>query len=186
MKSCTVWDIDSKNIPNKDYTAITQQILLTLSEQHDWNNISLTEIGLKSFRLNICNTLMSLKYFLENIIRDKSTKIVKDEISEFLRRELIQKHRYRWIWGRYTVWASRDLTSNERNSYGFMWIFHLKFHVFRFTLYTSDLKTLERQKCEEISTRNRNYSKYNFSTTDVILNWNVKIDEVLCASFGFT
>ena len=31
--------------------------------------------------------------FLENIIRDESTKIVKDEISEFLRREWNQKHR---------------------------------------------------------------------------------------------
>ena len=34
-----------------------------------------------------------------------------------------------------TALTARDGTSNERNSYQFMWIFHLKFHLLRFTLY---------------------------------------------------
>ena len=38
-----------KGIPLKDYAEITQQIVLTLSNIIDFNNISLTEIGLKNF-----------------------------------------------------------------------------------------------------------------------------------------
>ena len=32
--------------------------------------------------------MVIIEFFLESIIRDESTKIVKDEISDFLRREL--------------------------------------------------------------------------------------------------
>ena len=70
-----------KGIPLKDFAEITQQIMLTLSNIIDFNNISLTEIGLKNLNGYHWN-------FLESIIRDESTKIVKDEISDFLRREL--------------------------------------------------------------------------------------------------
>ena len=36
-----------------------------------------------------------------------------------------------------TVWNARDETSNEQNSYEFIRIFHLKFHLLRFPLYSS-------------------------------------------------
>ena len=45
----------------------------------------------------------------------------------------------------------------------------------------------KRQKCEDLNRKNhQNYSRYDFSTAEVILNWNVESDEVLCASLGFT
>ena len=48
------------------------------------------------------------------------------------------------------------------------------------------VKILKRQRCDELNTGNhQNYSRYNFSTTEIILNWNVKINEVLCASLEF-
>ena len=46
---------------------------------------------------------------------------------------------------------------------------------------------LKRQKCELLNrTNHSNYARYNFSATEIILNWNLKSDEVLCASLGFT
>ena len=44
----------------------------------------------------------------------------------------------------------------------------------------------KRQKCEELNRMNhQNYSRYDFSTAELILNWHVESDQVLCASLGF-
>ena len=61
--------------------------MITLSQQHDLNNISLTEIGNNTFQ---SLSFLFITKFSEGMIRDESTKIVKDEISEFLRLEFDQ------------------------------------------------------------------------------------------------
>ena len=61
--------------------------MITLSQQHDLNNISLTEIGNNTFQ---SLSFLFITKFSESMIRDESTKIVKDEISEFLRLEFDQ------------------------------------------------------------------------------------------------
>ena len=91
------------------------------------------------------------------MIRGESTKIVKDEISEFLRLEFDQNH----------LATSRSF----------------QLHVSQI----SPVKIRERQKCVELNRRNnQNYSRYVFSTAEIILNWNVGSHEVICASLGFT
>ena len=63
--------------------------MITLSQQHDLNNISLTEIGENTFQ---SLAYLFIKKFSESMIRDESTKIVKDEIREFFRPEFHLYH----------------------------------------------------------------------------------------------
>ena len=99
------------------------------------------------------------------MIRGESTKIVKDEIIEFLRLEFGQI----------------QVTCSSKGHLATSLSFQLQVSQF------SPVKIRERQKCEELNRRNhQNYSRYVFSTAEIILNWNVESDEVLCASFGFT
>ena len=58
--------------------------MITLNQQHDLNNISLTEIGNNTFQ---SLSFLFITKFSESMIRGESTKIVKDEFSEFLRLE---------------------------------------------------------------------------------------------------